>query len=331
MAIYGKGINQITTRSVASKNFCCKLDTAFKKLNAIYEKSVKQVQQVIQEETMLGFDMDNYNRIISKRVQTDEKSAIMHKGTASFIVRQKVPALPIGTNIASPLGIKYRVVNCKRETPYRIFIKVELDESTIRPMTAEQLVEFGGMSDDMLFPSVGFQGCCLFLPCHVLVFSSIERWRSTCFGAINAECGIHINWIAHISFAASAIWHCNFWNTNIIRCLPLWRRSISFGIGILNFCSRLFNWIGRGFIGRYLPQRTISRCIHWHHFSRDGGDWQTANGQCSLCELLIQSILYLLDSERWAAIVSFDRQNKAIWWMNPELGELFAYTSTHGG
>ena len=129
LAIYGNGINQITTRSVESKNFCCKLDTAFKQLNEIHEKCAADIKELIQLEEYLGFDMDNYNCAIQKTYQDNESSATMHKGTASSIVCQKHPKLPAGTTIKSPLGIVYRVKSCKRESLYRLFIELNIDES----------------------------------------------------------------------------------------------------------------------------------------------------------------------------------------------------------
>jgi hypothetical protein len=77
----------------------------------IYQKCAPAIiQELILQELVIAFVMDNYNKTISKRFQTDETSAIMHIGTASSLIRQIYPGLPVGSTVKSALGVTFIVL-----------------------------------------------------------------------------------------------------------------------------------------------------------------------------------------------------------------------------
>ena len=55
---------------------------------------------------------DNFNEEVKKKDVTHGKSVLMHIGTAFFFKKNWPLALPVGTNMTSPWGIKLIVVSC---------------------------------------------------------------------------------------------------------------------------------------------------------------------------------------------------------------------------
>ena len=81
----------------------------------------------------------------------------MHKVTAPSIARHKVPSLPEnGSTIKSTLAVIYCVTKYGHETPYQLFLQVEIDESNLGSMAPNQSVEIGGMSESKIFSAPGW-------------------------------------------------------------------------------------------------------------------------------------------------------------------------------
>ncbi len=72
-----------------------------------------------------SFIVDNYQQTIKKRNQTGKHLALMHKATASSVVRNKVPVSLIGSLVIFPTSILFKVTSWQRETPYLLIITLE--------------------------------------------------------------------------------------------------------------------------------------------------------------------------------------------------------------
>ena len=111
LAIFGKGISQVTTRSTAGKNFCCALEHVLCTLDAIHEECQPGVKDMLCSEPMISFVLDNYQRSIAKLCQTGGQASLFHKATASSVTRHKVYAPPLGSHVKSPSGIIFKVTS----------------------------------------------------------------------------------------------------------------------------------------------------------------------------------------------------------------------------
>ena len=85
LAVFDKGISSVTTRSMASRNFCTLLQFALKKVDEIYDLSKEEMRDVFSREATISFVLDNYQKVIAKRTQGDNISSITHRAMASSV------------------------------------------------------------------------------------------------------------------------------------------------------------------------------------------------------------------------------------------------------
>lgn len=154
LALFGKGISQSTTRSDAGKNFTCKLERALQKVDAIYNKCQPAVKDALRLEPTISFVLDNYQNKINKRIQTGGRSSIVHKATASSVMRNKVPTLPFGTTIQSPSNNMYKVSNTKRESPYLLILEIVLASPTSEALPLDEQLY---LTVGLIWPNAGMK------------------------------------------------------------------------------------------------------------------------------------------------------------------------------
>ena len=97
LALFGKGISQITTRSAVSKNSSMTLSFALKTLDELYEIFQLEIQLVISHKPVVILALDNNNEVIPNQIQTGNTLAIVHCATASSCMCHEIPMIPVGT------------------------------------------------------------------------------------------------------------------------------------------------------------------------------------------------------------------------------------------
>ena len=131
LAVLGKGISKVTTRSSAGRDFCCTVQYTFGKLKEIYDMCQPDIKAVLRNELTISFVLDNYQKIIPKRTQKDGKASIVHRATASSVMRNKIPMVPVGSVMISPVGVRFVVTRVSRETPYMLNMSLSKEVATV--------------------------------------------------------------------------------------------------------------------------------------------------------------------------------------------------------
>jgi len=97
LANFRKGISGVTTQSKTGRNFCTVVKFALKKLDKVYHFCKAEVRDVLARELAMSFELENYQKVLAKRMQTENQCSITYRATSSSIMRNKIPMTPVGT------------------------------------------------------------------------------------------------------------------------------------------------------------------------------------------------------------------------------------------
>ena len=101
----------------------CDPRTAWSNLDKIALQCKPMRDNVIRSQKTVTCTFDNCQEIVPKKDQTEGQSAVTLRGTSMFLKRDKTFEVPVGTEMVSPLGIRFKVVTCKRQDPFTVVIK----------------------------------------------------------------------------------------------------------------------------------------------------------------------------------------------------------------
>lgn len=156
MADYASGNRQNATKAIASSS--CTLKTAWNNLDIISQRCQPRLKDAVRSQQTIGCTYDNHQEVISKKVQTDGKSAVAIRGTSMFLTKHKAFALPIDSIMVSPHGVKFKVTSCTVQDPYTVVIKGTLLSSIEECSSEEQRNEADLIEHHNLFwPKVGWE------------------------------------------------------------------------------------------------------------------------------------------------------------------------------
>ena len=159
----------------------CGLLTAWKNCNHLYETCMPSRKEMIQQLVTSSACGDNWQVKIGKDFQ-DGKSAIMQRGTAFLMKKNKCMTLPAGTVMSSPSGLRFTVSNTERINPYIIVIRGSLlpnqrdvDLTTNHGDVEKEEIrrsETGDIQNGFNWPRIGWEVILIkgFDPCRELTY-----------------------------------------------------------------------------------------------------------------------------------------------------------------
>ena len=110
-AYFSKGYQQSGRRTMTG-GLNSTLPTSMKQLKKIYERCLPTFNDRLAGTMRCHGAFDNHQKILPKKNPGDGKSAVTHGGTSSFLKEDRPYIIPNGTTMTSPLGTRFKVINC---------------------------------------------------------------------------------------------------------------------------------------------------------------------------------------------------------------------------
>ena len=78
LAVFGKGISQVTTRSASSKYYTTTIRYALNVLDEYFKKCASEIRELLTRQQIIAYVLDNFCKVVQNRVQKNTQSAIVH-------------------------------------------------------------------------------------------------------------------------------------------------------------------------------------------------------------------------------------------------------------
>ena len=121
-AYFSKGYQQPGRRTMTG-GLNSTLPTSMKQLKKIYKRCLPTFNDRLAGTMRCHGAFDNHQKILPKKNPGDGKSAVTHVGTLSFLKEDRPYIIPNGTTMTSPLGTRFKVINCVTSSDTRVIIK----------------------------------------------------------------------------------------------------------------------------------------------------------------------------------------------------------------
>lgn len=115
MSMWAKGISLKHYRNPAMKAFSCRLETAFRYLNKIYDDTREKRNTFLQNQPIGHHSLDNFNQWLSFKTNRMNKAGVMLKGMVyNFVRAREYPnPKPVGTIFQDVVGQKWVVTSSR--------------------------------------------------------------------------------------------------------------------------------------------------------------------------------------------------------------------------
>ena len=120
LAFYYKG--QMEPPKRRCKGTFSSIVTCWKILNKLHSSANQTMQESIRTQPTMTYSLDNYQKTIRKKFQSDGKSANMHNGTVFIAQQDRCYKIPLGSLVRSPSGVLFRVSESRRIDLYSCIV-----------------------------------------------------------------------------------------------------------------------------------------------------------------------------------------------------------------
>ena len=139
------------------------IHAALSRLDQMRSESLPGITNLISNQMTASLALDNFQQMISKKIQTGGSSSIYHRAVAYLVKRDKAILLPIGAVLRSPSGILFRVESSRFVDAYETVL-MGVPHAYIFPLLENGYLsdftvffEVTGMQQGLPWPRIGWE------------------------------------------------------------------------------------------------------------------------------------------------------------------------------